>query len=154
MILVLCGNQCRLLEKIRREIAAELASRAVMLDIGYLTSKQSRLNRLEIELGRGTFGNNIKVIFGINDQHELQLLRESGATIAHVYGAMGKVYNCINIEKKDYFVGSNMDDTPSHVLSVKELISEIEIKQQLTAKAKHPLSSPYTRLMKPPHHRA
>lgn len=128
MILVIVGSDNGVFDAVLSDLSRIGGSRIQQLNLEYLTNTKARLARLELECNGRLFKGAIKVIHGIKTNDELNLLRQRGAIVAHIYGAMGEIYNRVNVLPTDFFVSPSHARSPSHVFSPEQLISEGEFR--------------------------
>lgn len=128
MILVIVGSESGAFDAVLADLSRIGGSRIQQMNLEYLTNPKARLARLEIECGGRQFKGTIKLIHGIKTNDELNLLRQRGAIVAHIYGAMGDLYNTVNVLPTDYFVSPSHARSPAHVFSPEQLISEGEFR--------------------------
>ncbi|MGI1970743.1 hypothetical protein [Shewanella sp. S23-S33] len=128
MILAIVGSDSTVVDVVLSDLHRIGGSRVQTLNLEYLTDIKARTNRLELEVSSKGFKGSIKVILGIKTNDELNLLRQRGALVAHVYGAMGDLYRHLNVIKSDFFVSPSHARRQSHVFSPEQLISEGEFR--------------------------
>lgn len=128
MILVIVGSESGAFDAVLSDLSRIGGSRIQQLNLEYLTNPKARLARLEIECGGRQFKGAIKLIHGIKTNDELNLLRQRGAIVAHIYGAMGELYRNINVLQSDLLVAPSHARSPAHVFSPEQLISEGEFR--------------------------
>lgn len=119
----------------RSEIVRELMcihrARIKCIDLNYLPTPGSKIERLKIELGPGP--RSIVLINGVDSKEEADFLRGIGAHFAHVYGALHPVYDHVLVREEDIQVTplSKKNAAPVHVMSAEEAVSEFLIRLKL-----------------------
>lgn len=126
MNIVIVGDESLKLNAVLSELQHVAGQQVVLFNPAYLVEPKARHNRLKMEISRCTFRNTIKVFTGLNYATEIELLRQEGALIAHIYGELGRVYNDIKIQPGDKFVLSSRGHyrRPPHVYTPEQLLSE------------------------------
>jgi hypothetical protein len=129
MLIVIVGSEGAALDAVIAEFHRVGDSRVQSFSLGYLTDPMARLSRLNLETNKPAFRGTVKVITGIENNTELELLRGRGAMIGHVYGAMGAIYRHITINADDLFVSKSGIRLPDHVFTPEQFLSECEIRR-------------------------
>lgn len=119
--------------EIVRELMCAHRARIKCVDLNYLPTPHSKVERLKLELGPGP--RSIVLVNGVESKEEADFLRGIGAHFAHVYGVLHPVYDHVLLGCEDIQVipASKKQTAPAHVMTGEEAVSEFLIRLKFDA---------------------